>query len=246
MDKKEDSSLIKTKDKNRYKMLFFIYLVLSIVLLLILALVLRSSFSGNDRLNKMVNETTFKYNQCLNSIENTQNTADGNNVTKNCIEDWEKNVVDIKEYNGRTYSLHYVVPLTVFSPPVFALAEGKTTKTVLLVIGIISESTDFVSDSVFDFAQGKMYVINNQNRAVDVYEIVGDYKILPLKSVPLPDYDIGFLYGITCSEEICLAKTAFHFESGCNTELDVSNDTFGVPVCVHPGPGGVEFTPNKN
>ena len=84
---------------------------------------------------------------------------------------------------------------------------------------------------LFDFVGDEMYVVNTQNNAIDVFSIV-DEGVYYSRSLLLPPYETGVLYGISCEDETtCEVNTALHLEAGCNLTLDVASETFSEPLC---------------
>jgi len=64
------------------------------------------------------------------------------------------------------------------------------------------------------------------------------------KSISAPEYDIGTIYTIDCSSNVCIVGSAFHQESGCEFELDLSTLKYSVPVCRSVGLEE-SYTPEK-
>lgn len=113
-------------------------------------------------------------------------------------------------------------------------------------IGVSSFSPSYSFDQLFDVVGENLYVINADTNRIDLYQRKKEENIYTysyLKSLKLPQYDLGTIYGIGCQKDECEVKTAFHLESGCRLSLNLSKEQFSEPLCG--GFGIDEFIPEK-
>ena len=112
----------------------------------------------------------------------------------------------------------------------------------------------YYNENIFDIVGDKIYIIDSQLNIIKTFTaeynsptlVTPEYYYMKyLGSIPPPRYNIGTIISIKCALDRCSIESAFHQESGCEFDLDISTLNYSVPVCHSPGPGGTDYTPEK-
>jgi hypothetical protein len=98
----------------------------------------------------------------------------------------------------------------------------------------------FMKDNLFDVVDQKIYLVNQKNSFIDVYQASFSEKTLAtpafyavdfIESVSSPDYKVGVPYSIMCEGVKCQIKTAHHQQSGCSMDLDLETKQYSNIKC---------------
>lgn len=139
-------------------------------------------------------------------------------------------------------SLFVVAPIVENQPKVYTDSYA---------VGMIPDF--YFNENLFDIVGDNIYIIDSQLNDIKVFTAeyfpatqasVDFYSMAYKMSIPAPEYKIGTIYTIKCDSIKCTIGSAFHQESGCEFELNVSTQKYSIPICYSPGPGG-EYTPEK-
>lgn len=153
--------------------------------------------------------------------------------------DYKSNVLTKKSFGTKEYMAYQLDEESYTDDGLdFVIESGNVIMAVSNFYG-----QDFTSNMLFDFVGTKMYVIDWKNNSLDVYNMVNDEPYYS-KSIELPKYKTGSLYGIECEGSSCNLRTAFHQEAGCNLTFYPRTETFGTPTCGG-GYSGEPYTPEK-
>lgn len=86
----------------------------------------------------------------------------------------------------------------------------------------------------------ELWVVNDQTNKIDVYEFTTEKKVINttslssikyIKSIDLPGYVVGGIYGIKCELTMCTIYTARHQESGCTMKLNTIDEIYSDINC---------------
>lgn len=132
-------------------------------------------------------------------------------------------------YDGFTFNSYRL--LNPFDSPVVSTIEPFGVGTSVDNIAVVSNYPGWANSAwLFDFVGDEMYVVNTQNNALDIFNMVtSEYS----RSLSLPSYESGLLYGIDCESEVyCNVRTALSIESGCSLAFNPTTEEFSAPLCA--------------
>ena len=235
------SSVNLSGDKINYKLIFMVIALSGVSLLVLLTILIRQYKVENqvreERLTVALNETV----RLQELVDDWSITRENIESMKQGFDAWEKRRLASKRYRDMDYYAYQLLPdefvykgTGVMTP--YVIRDGNDNVYVLSNY----HGTSFTTDRIFDIFQDQIYSINMQNNSIDIYTLAAGSSLYE-KSIKLPSYKTGTLYGVYCELDTCTVKTAFHQESGCDIELNLLTDSFGVPECTHYDGG--TFTP---
>lgn len=198
-----------------FKLFFFVLLILCISFVMIL-----------------VDETSFKV---VNEAQQVPSQV--TIVTNDTAQVKTPMKLSSQVYDGNIYyAFKNLTPSTNLIVPNEAFYIGTDSENILIVSNYPGWTS---ADGLFAFVGDELLVVNSQNNTIDVFKML-DNRAYFDRSIAMPAYDMGLLYGITCTgaDSICNINTAFHFEAGCSLKLDLEDETFTDPLC---GEGYNEF-----